>query len=205
MFNFLKTTIKGGFIFLIPMIIFIMVLGKAYELMLKIAEPIGELVPLDVVGGIAIANIIANIAIILLCFIAGLFATSKVGKKLFATLDDKLMLLIPGYAYLKSVTEGIAGAEGETNALKPVMVRFDDQLQIGFEVERPCEQLVAVFFPDAPDPRAGAISFINADRIEPIDDNFIGVLGCLKRFGKGSSKYVNLDQAKRMLEVDKQD
>ncbi|MDG1732742.1 MAG: DUF502 domain-containing protein [Thalassotalea sp.] len=204
MFIFLKNTIKGGFLFLMPVIIFVMILGKAYEIMLKVAEPLGELVPIDVVGGVAVANIMADIFIVLLCFVAGLFASSRLGKKLFSILDDKLMLLIPGYAYLKSVTEGLTGASDETNALKPVMVRFDDQLQIGYEVERTTEDLVVVFFPGAPDPRSGGIAYVNAERIEPINDNFIGVLGSLKRFGKGSSKYVNMDQAKIMLEMDKQ-
>jgi len=201
MFNFLKTTIKGGFIFLIPVIIFIMILGKAYELMLKIAQPLAEIIPLETVAGVALANLLANIAIIVLCFVAGVFSNSRLGNKLFQALDDKLTLMIPGYAYLKSVTESITGAADETKALKPIMVRMDEQLQIAFEVERTTDDLVAVFFPGAPDPRSGAIGFVSKDRIKPIDDNFIGVLGSLKRFGKGSSKYVNLAQAKELLDL----
>ena len=96
MLDFLKNTLKGGFLFLIPVIIFVMILGKAYELMLKVAEPLGNLVPIEAVGGVAVANINGR-CFQLYCYvsIAGLFASSRLGKKLFSALDDKLMLTYP--------------------------------------------------------------------------------------------------------------
>ncbi|WP_068544783.1 DUF502 domain-containing protein [Thalassotalea crassostreae] len=199
MLKFFKTTVLGGLIFMIPIIIMIMIFSKAYEVMEKMAKPLGNLIPLEQVGGIAIANIVTIAAIILFCFFAGLAANSRFGQKIFTAIDDKLLIIIPGYAYIKSITEGVAGVTDDAKGLKPVLVRLDDQMQIAFEVERQSDDVVVVYFPGAPDPRSGAIAFVTADRISKVDKDFISVINSLKRFGQGSGKYVSQQQIDKAL------
>lgn len=79
--NFIKTTIIGGLIFLVPVAIVAVVIGKAFSIMLIVAEPLDQLIPIDQVGGIAFVNLLALLAIILVCFIAGIIAKSALAKK----------------------------------------------------------------------------------------------------------------------------
>lgn len=72
--GFLKTTVIGGVIFLIPLIIIVAILGKAFQIMMRVAEPLSALVPIDSVADIAVVNLIAVALIILACFVAGLAA-----------------------------------------------------------------------------------------------------------------------------------
>ena len=72
--GFLKTTVIGGVIFLIPLIIIVAILGKAFQIMMRVAEPLSALVPIDSVVDIAVVNLIAVALIILACFVAGLAA-----------------------------------------------------------------------------------------------------------------------------------
>ena len=59
-FRFLKTTVIGGIVFLVPLIIIIVaIIGKALEIMKKVAEPLSALIPIESVGDIAIVNLIA--------------------------------------------------------------------------------------------------------------------------------------------------
>ena len=73
--GFLKTTVIGGVIFLIPLIIIIAILGKAFQIMMQLAEPLSTLVPIDSVADIAIVNLIA-VALIILCSAPGSLDTS---------------------------------------------------------------------------------------------------------------------------------
>ena len=57
--HFIKTTIIGGLLFLVPVGVLVIVLAKVVDLMLLVAEPMADLVPLDSVAGVALANIIA--------------------------------------------------------------------------------------------------------------------------------------------------
>ena len=87
---------------------------------------------------------------------------------------------------MKGVTGGIRDDEAE-KVLKPVLVRFDDYSQVTFEADRTVEGMVAIYLPDAPNPRSGSVSYVTADRVEPIDTSFMAVVRTYKHLGRGSA------------------
>ena len=185
--GFLKTTLIGGLIFLIPFVVITAVLGKAIKLMISVAGPISKILPVESVAGVAIVNIVAIIVLIFICFFAGLLARSGAGKRAFNSLDMKLMALIPGYAFVK----GIAGSmdeKEEKKVLLPVVARFDDQSQVGFEVERLDNGLVAVFLPGSPDTWSGTVAYMTEDRVEKLEIDFTTATKTLRTLGRGSNE-----------------
>jgi hypothetical protein len=70
--RFISTTVIGGVLFLVPVVFLGMILTKAAVFMMVIAKPMAAWIPVDSIGGIALANLIAVVAVILLCFLAGL-------------------------------------------------------------------------------------------------------------------------------------
>jgi uncharacterized membrane protein len=185
--SFLKTTLLGGLIFLIPFVIIVAIIGKALKIMMIIAEPFAKMVPFEAVAGIAIVNFVVVIVVILICFIAGLLARSTPGRRAFKLLDQKLMEMIPGYAFVK----GFAGSIGEgedKEVLQAVLVKLDDQSMIGFEVERTDNGLVAVYIPGSPSIWAGTIAYMTPDRVEKLDAEFTTVSKTLRTLGRGSNE-----------------
>jgi hypothetical protein len=67
--DFLKTTVIGGVVFLVPVVVFVAVLTKAAGLMMKVAEPVVRWLPLDSIGGVALANVIVVVGLVLVCFL----------------------------------------------------------------------------------------------------------------------------------------
>lgn len=189
--GFTKTTIFGGLVFLIPLVFLVAVLGKAVQMMMLVAEPVSRFFPDHVIGGIALVNLLALLGVLLACFLAGLAAQSRIGKRLFRSVDDTLMLLIPGYALLKHRIVSTIRDEEEQSLLKSVLVRFDDQYQIAFEVERVDRGLVTVFLPGAPDPWSGSIVFVEEDRVEPLEIDTQTATRALQRLGRGSGDVLN--------------
>jgi len=45
--KFLKTTVIGGVLFLVPIVVLTIVRAKAYGFMMAVAEPMAEFVPLE--------------------------------------------------------------------------------------------------------------------------------------------------------------
>jgi len=88
----------------------------------------------------------------------------------------------PRYAFIKATASGVARKRVEH--MRPVMVRFDDQSQLAFEVERD-EARVVVFLPGSPDPWSGAVSFVDSDRVTPMDADVQSVLKALRGGGRG--------------------
>ena len=52
--NFLKTTVIGGLLFLVPLVVLGLVVAKAISVMLVVAEPMAAIFPLDSIGGLAL-------------------------------------------------------------------------------------------------------------------------------------------------------
>ncbi len=96
--NFFKTTFIGGLIFLIPIVVLVVVLKKAYSIMMVVAVPLDKLIPIEAIGGVALVNILAVLCIFVACFISGFVAKSKLGKVTFDMIDTKLVLFFPGYS-----------------------------------------------------------------------------------------------------------
>jgi len=68
--QFLKTTVIGGLVFLMSVIVIIVVSGKAQQSSRKVAEPLAASTPIDSIAGIALADVIGGVVPVVHCFAA---------------------------------------------------------------------------------------------------------------------------------------
>jgi uncharacterized membrane protein len=183
--QFFKTTIVGGILYLVPIIALIVVIGKAHEISSKIVAPLAARILVESVAGLAMARVLAIAAIVLFCFLAGLFAKTDLAKKIVNWVEATILSNLPGYAFMKSMGESMVGIEKE-EAYEIVLARIEDAWQIAFLVERMEGGHVAVFVPGAPSPWSGSVYFMTEDRIKPLDIPIKAALSCVKRLGVGS-------------------
>jgi len=185
-FSFIKTTIVGGLIFLVPIIVLIIILSKALGITKPIVRPLVTLITVETVAGIGVATLLAIFVIVMFCFLTGLLAKTDLAKKIINWLELTILSNIPGYTFMKRMSESFAGSDIEQE-YKAVLARFDDGWQIAFLIERVEGGYVTVFIPDAPSPWSGSIFIMTEDRIKPIDVPNKAVLKCIQRLGAGSN------------------
>jgi uncharacterized membrane protein len=183
--SFIRTTLLGGVIFLIPLVFVVVVVGKAFHILQSVAIPLSEIIPVEEVAGVAIVPILTTFIILFVSLAAGLAARSAWGQKIYKKLDTLLLQLIPGYAWIKGMTGEIRDEEAE-QVLIPVLVAFDDQSQLAFEVDRGDDGRVAVFLPGAPDARSGTVSYVASERVQPISISVKAVTRICKNLGRES-------------------
>jgi uncharacterized membrane protein len=186
--QFIKTTILGGLIFLVPLFIVTIVLAKAHGLMAKVAKPFSALIPLDSIGGVALANILAILAILLCCLIVGIIAKGDAAKRLLKAIEEKL-LVTPAYAFVKGVTDSLISSEEAAKAFVPVIVKFDDNAQIAFEIERSEKGNVVIYLPGSPNPWSGSVVCFQEDRVERLDMTVPEAINNIRHLGRGSATY----------------
>jgi len=189
----------GGIVFMVPIIIFIAIIGKAIKLTNKLAAPVSALIPVDGIGNIAVADLLALVIILLICFLAGLAAKSTLARKSLSNLESRVFSKIPVYGFVKSKIDAIVQPEN-AEGMKPILVRFDDYWQIAFEVERIPGETVAIFLPGAPDPWSGSVCYVTEDRIQPLELTLLPVLKTLKGLGKGSNEQLRIFNKKTAIE-----
>ncbi len=186
--KFVKTTILGGVVFLVPVVILAAILGKAYQIMMLVAQPMSDWIPIDAVGGVALANILALLAIVVLCFLIGLLARSQMAKGVYRRLDQR-MSAIPGYTFVKGMAESIQMGAQNSESFTPVIARFDDNAQIGFEIERASGGQIAVYLPGAPNPWSGTVVLLDEARVQKLDMSVSDAIRSIQALGRGSAKH----------------
>ncbi len=189
MSNFFKTTILGGIIFLVPIVFFIAIIGKALQVTIKIATPLAKIFGISSAGGVVTIQLLAIIILLLICFVAGLAARTNRAKKFVAYLENNILAKVPAYALLKAKSQNILSPK-EAEGLIPVMARFDDSWQLAFEIERLEKNKVVIFLPGSPDPWSGAVAIIDADRVTTLNLSSLATGNILKRLGKGAAAVI---------------
>jgi uncharacterized membrane protein len=180
------TTLIGGVVFLLPLIVVIYVLGQGLALAARAAAPLVALLPQKDIGGITLASLVALALLLLLCFGAGLLARAAAGRAFADRFEERLQILYPRYSVIKAMSQGLHGALGQ-RVLKPVMARFDDHELIGFDIERLDDGRVVLYLPGAPDAWSGSVVLVPAERVQPLDIDPAQLARSMQRLGLGTA------------------
>lgn len=183
--GYLRSTLIGGVLYLVPIVVLIVILGKALEVAHRIAQPIVRLVDAAGLGHILSPQVVAILLLILFCLAVGRLAQSRFGKRIGSRLDDTLGNL-PGYSLYRGIGESIAGAE--PSGLQPVMVSIEDAWQLGMVVDKLEDGLLAVYIPSVPEGRSGSLYFMDPDRVRPLSISVNTGMKVLRRMGVGSGE-----------------
>ena len=185
--KFLKATIAGGLLFLVPVVLIIVVLGHAMRLAVKVAQPISESLPLDNVGGVGVITVLAVLVLVFVSVVAGIGARTNAGKRITLWFEDSLLGGLPQYQMVKSLSEGFTQVES-SKSVKPVLVSSDGGWQIAYLLESLPNDWVVVLLPQAPTPMSGNIMYVPADRVRPLSISMIQAMAIVKRMGVGSGE-----------------
>jgi uncharacterized membrane protein len=180
------TTLIGGVVFLLPLIVVLYVLGQGLALAARAVQPLVPLLPFQNVGGIALASMAALALVLLLCFGAGLLARAAVGRAFSERFENRLQTLYPRYSVIKAMSQGLHGAVGQ-QVLKPVLASFDDHQLIAFDMERLDDGRAVLYLPGAPDAWSGSVVLVAADRLLPLDIEAAELAKALQGLGLGTA------------------
>jgi len=183
--KFTRTSLVGGILFLLPIVIVAIIAGKALAIAGKIVGPLAAHLPVKSALGFDTPLLLAVGLLVLFCFLAGVLARIALARKGIVWLETTLLSNLPGYEFIKSVSGSLLG--GETHHVYPVVLaRLGDAWQLAFLIERLDGGHVAVFVPGSPSPQSGSLYFLTGDRIRILDVPAQAATKCLKRYGLGA-------------------
>jgi uncharacterized membrane protein len=181
---FFKVTVVGGALYLLPIVLILVVLGKVHAVAVKFIAPLAAELQLHDIGGFNLARLLAITFVILACFAAGLFAKTRVAKQFIGWLERAILSDLPGYSMISTLGADATGA-GESD-MKVVLARIEDAWQLALLVERVDATHTAVFVPGAPDPKSGSIYLLTDDRFKVVDVPRHEAMKCIKGLGIGA-------------------
>jgi uncharacterized membrane protein len=156
--QFLRTTILGGILFLTPIVVLALVLSKAFDFARRGLKPVEAMIPAQLAARVSTEVVAAIAFIVLLCFLAGLFAQTRLAQGFVTELESSVLSKVPAYEYLKQAGASIMGL-GEMEQHPVVLAHLGGAWRIGLQTDVAEGGLVAVFIPNSPNPFSGSLFF----------------------------------------------
>lgn len=200
----IKTTVVGGLLFLLPIVLVALILREAVRVLDKLSQPVVAMLPTQSIAGVTLAGLISIAALILLCFLAGLIARTRLGHDLGDVVENMVLRRIPGFMLIKAIAGGVAGVDTKS-PLSVALARIEDAWVLGFVLERHASGLLTVFVPSAPTPAAGSVYYLTEDRVRFLDVPASAAMSCIMRLGVGSAALLDKSLPKQQLEFEQRE
>ena len=182
--RFLRTTVVGGLLFLVPLVVLGAIVERALRIAHRVSDPLANRLFPDARPSVLLAS--AALLLALFCFLAGLLAMAGPARRMIAWLESGLLAKIPGYLLLKAAGQSALGVESQSQ-YPVVLARIEDAWQFGFIVERLPDEHFAVYVPGAPNTMSGSVYFMSAERVRPTEIPMHHAMKCLRGMGAGSA------------------
>lgn len=170
--SFITLTLLGGFMVVLPIFVFIMLLDWLFELVTSLISPLSAFLiakaPMASYG----ADLLAIAIVLSAFFVIGLAIKTRVGSLIRDALDAVLSKLAPGYKTIREVVMQFLGGEGNTSLLKGevcrayIMGRAIGVSVTGIVTARHANGDYTVYVPTAPIPTSGFVYHLVADCVE---------------------------------------
>jgi uncharacterized membrane protein len=180
--QFLKTTLIGGLLIVLPIWVTVLLLLKAINGAVGLLRPLAKLLPQTVVH----EDLVALGILVLACFVIGLLIRTRPGQSLREWLARHVFERIPGFSILRSMVRQLAGDVNE-QSFQPALVEIEDALVPAFIVEKHADGQLTVFVSSSPTPMAGAIYILPPERVHPVDVPLHKAMVCITKWGTGAA------------------
>src|SRR5215813_12228450 len=181
--DFLKVTLIGGLLVVLPLWLSVLLLIKAIKSALALLQPIAKLVPQKFVHH----DIVALCLLILICFGVGLLIRTRVGHLIGDWLEQHLLGKIPGFLLIRGMVRQFAGKKDE-QSFEPALVEIEEALVPAFIIEKHPDGQFIVFVSSSPTPMAGAIYILQPERVHPVDVPLRKAMVCVTKWGAGAAE-----------------
>jgi len=185
---FIKTTIIGGLVVIVPLAVITFVVGDTINTLITATKPFTHDLPFGTFINTLIAVLIVVSAIIAVCFIAGFLLNTFWGLTVKNWLEKNLLERIPMYSTLRGLTQQFAGIEGADYPVVEVDLYSSDSRVLGVLVDTLPDERHVVYIPSSPIITVGQIYILPEMRIKKTDLSMTETIGCLSQMGLEANK-----------------
>ena len=186
--TFLKTTIIGGLIVIIPLAIIMFVVGDTVVSLVTVTKPLTTDLPFGTFANAVIALLLVTAIIIAVCFTAGFLLSTLWGKAIKNWLEKSLFERIPMYTTLRDLTQKFAGIESAEFPVVEADLYNSDNRVLGVLVDNLPDGRQVIYVPLSPIVTVGQLHILPKERVTETDLSMSETIGCLSQMGLEAKK-----------------
>jgi len=181
--NFLKVTVIGGLLVVLPVWVSLLLLIKAIKGAMTLLLPIAKLLPQWVVH----EDVTTLVLLLVICFVVGVLIRTQPGQRFGQWITGHILGRIPGFSLMRGMTRQIAGEKGE-QSFQPALVEIEEALVPAFIIEKHSDGQFTIFVSSSPTPMAGAIYILPPERVHLVDVPLRKAMLCVTKWGSGAAE-----------------
>lgn len=186
-YKIIRNHIITGFIFMMPVLITIVVIGKFWDKLLKLGGKVSKVFRVDTLLGASGDAIIAVILLIAICVMAGFLVKLTLFKRMSESLDEKLAHFIPGYNDVRRQTKVKIGDRPKEEVFDTCLVQTQGHWEPAYLIDVTDTGDAIVFIPAAPGFNTGQVAIVPVDCYKKLKIDSTMLNSYLKKLGKGIS------------------
>jgi len=186
--TFLKTTIIGGLIVIVPVAIIVFVVGDTVVSLVTVTKPLTADLPFGTFANAVIALLLVTAIIIAVCFTAGFLLSTLWGKAIKNWLEKSLFERIPMYTTLRGLTQKFAGIESAEFPVVEADLYHSDDRVLGVLVDNLPDGRQVIYVPLSPIVTVGQLHILPKERVTETDLSMSETIGCLSQMGLEAKK-----------------
>jgi len=184
-FGFLKTTIVGGFLVVLPVVLVWLVVAETLELLVGLATTVSEFLVGKGLKTFSDPELVAVLILVGVCFITGLAMRTRVGSAVGRFIERLVLDPVPGYKVFKTLTHSLGGLD-KSSAFTPALLDDGDGTRAPvLAVEEHPGGDFTVLVPMAPTPTVGPVRVVPGCRLQRLDVPLVDFMECYFHFGSG--------------------
>jgi uncharacterized membrane protein len=186
--SFVRTTLIGGVIVLLPIGILVIVFRWIFGLVRSAIQPLTNMVMdrsdmRELVAALIVIGILIGA-----CFLIGLLVRTQFGKFIHEVFEQRILRIAPGYSLIReTVMQFLGNRPSPFGTVAYVQLFGSDTLALGFVTERHDNGWISIFVPTGPNPTSGNIFHVRGEFIHevkhPLEDVMRTIISC----GAGSA------------------
>jgi len=184
-FAFFRDRVLGGFLFILPVLAFLIIGREVLRFVAKIIHPLATQLPTAGLTGPVADYVVAGVLLLAIAFLMGWLASLNWARGFTEGIENFAMIWIPGFALMQSWFQS-----PDTSRVKVLFVTLDEAWLFGFLIEELPDGMLAVFIPGTPSPTSGSLYFFNESQVRRTDLSVRHAVRCLTRMGIGSTRFV---------------
>ena len=194
-FNFVKTTVIGGLVVIIPVAILIYAVGEIFVTLIDVTTPLTSWMPFHPAVNALLASTAAIAITVAIFFLAGLLVNTLWGNAVRNWLEKKIFSRIPMYSALKGLTQRFTGIEHAGFPVVEIDLYGSECRVLGVAVEKLPGNRQAVYIPSSPVATIGQMAVVPDAAIHEIDASLTDMFTAVSQMGIETQKlYGKTDQ-----------
>jgi len=188
---FFKTSLLGGIVVILPVVILTFVFTWVFDFVTNRIQPLTNVVIKQYEIPEISADVFVIFIIIMVCFTVGVFVTTKLGKFVYRSIENRILKAAPGYSLIKETIVHILGEkESPFSTVALARIFGNETLVSSFVTDKHPDGSFTVFVPTGPNPTSGNIFHLKGEYVHPVDIPVEEVMRSIISCGAGSKRLI---------------